>query len=251
MQAAPGTAEPMSAAAAADAQFRLFEAVSRCLTGLAAHQPVLVVLDDLHWADDPSLRLLRFLARALAAQPMLLLGAYRDTEASLELRELAGTAQQLTLQGLGPAEVEAMARELAEAMAVPGPSSQVASELWQRSGGNPFLVRELTRLVAAQGSWHEPTQLPASVTETLRRRLARLSTGCVRLLERGRRRRARHRSQPADPGWRGRRRRNGRRGHGRRGCGFGPAGRGPSRRRHRRHRGAAVHSRPLPRNHPR
>ena len=184
VQPAPGSAEPMSAAAAADAQFRLFEAVSRCLTGLAAHQPVLVVLDDLHWADDPSLRLLRFLARALATQAVLLLGAYRDTEASLELRELAGTAQQLTLHGLGPAEVEAMARELAEAMAVPGPSSQVASELWQRSGGNPFLVRELTRLVAAQGSWHEPTQLPASVTETLRRRLARLSTGCVRLLER-------------------------------------------------------------------
>jgi tetratricopeptide (TPR) repeat protein len=184
LQPASGTAEPMSAAAAADAQFRLFEAVSRCLAGLAAHQPVLVVLDDLHWADEPSLRLLSFLARALAAQAVLLLGAYRDTEASPELDELAGTAQQLTLHGLAPAEVEAMARELAEAMAAPGPSPQVASELWQRSGGNPFLVRELTRLLAAQGSWHEPTQLPASVTETLRRRLARLSTDCIRLLER-------------------------------------------------------------------
>src|SRR5215469_1978222 len=177
-------AEPMSAAAAADAQFRLFEAVSRCLSGLAARQPVLVVLDDLHWADEPSLRLLGFLARALAAQAVLLLGAYRDTEASRELCELAGTAQQLTLHGLAPAEVEAMARELAEAMAVPGPSSQVASELWRRSGGNPFLVRELTRLLVAQGSGNEPTQLPASLTETLRRRLARLSTDCVRLLER-------------------------------------------------------------------
>ena len=184
LQPAPGTAEPMSAAAAADAQFRLFEAVSRCLTGLAARRPVLVVLDDLHWADEPSLRLLGFLARALAAHAVLLLGAYRDTEASRELTELAGTAQQLALHGLRPAEVEAMARELAEAMAVPGPSSQVASELWRRSGGNPFLVRELTRLLVAQGSWHEPTQLPASVTETLRRRLARLSTDCVRLLER-------------------------------------------------------------------
>jgi len=184
VQPASGTAEPMSAAAAADAQFRLFEAVSRCLSGLAARQPVLVVLDDLHWADEPSLRLLGFLARALATEAVLLLGAYRDTEASRELRELAGTAQQLALHGLAPAEVEAMARELAEAMSVPGPSSQVASELWQRSGGNPFLVRELTRLLAAQGSWDEPTQLPASVTETLRRRLARLSTDCVRLLER-------------------------------------------------------------------
>ena len=107
-------AESMSAAAAADAQFRLFEAVSRCLSSLAADRPVLVVLDDLHWADEPSLRLLGFLARALTTQAVLLLGAYRDTEASSELHELAGMAQQLTLAGLAPAEVEAMARELAE-----------------------------------------------------------------------------------------------------------------------------------------
>jgi hypothetical protein len=173
----------MSAAAAADAQFRLFDAVSRCLAGLAHDRPVVVVLDDLHWADGPSLRLLGFLARALAAKAVALLGAYRDTEASPELHELAGTAQQLALHGLSRGEVEAMAWELAEAMAEPKPSSQVTSQLWQRSGGNPFFVRELTRLLAAQGSWHEHTQIPASVTETLRRRLARLSTGCVRLLE--------------------------------------------------------------------
>ena len=52
-----------------------------------------------------------------------------------------------------------------------------------RSGGNPLFVRELTRLLVAQGSWHEHIQIPASVAETLRRRLARLSTECVRLLE--------------------------------------------------------------------
>ena len=173
----------MSAAAAADAQFRLFEAVSRCLSSLAADRPVLVVLDDLHWADEPSLRLLGFLARALTSQAVLLLGAYRDTEASPELLKLAGAAQQLALAGLAQAEVETMARELAEAMAGPRPSSQVISQLWQRSGGNPFFVRELTRLLGAQGSWQEQTQIPASIAETLRRRLARLSTECVRLLE--------------------------------------------------------------------
>ena len=61
--------------------------------------------------------------------------------------------------------------------------AQVTAQLWQRSGGNPFFVRELTGCSQAQGSWQQPTQIPASVAETLRRRLARLSTECVRLLE--------------------------------------------------------------------
>jgi hypothetical protein len=81
LQPASSPAEPMSAVAAGDAQFRLFEAVARCLGRLAAGRPVLVVLDDLHWADVPSLRLLGFLARALVAESVALLGAYRDTEA--------------------------------------------------------------------------------------------------------------------------------------------------------------------------
>ena len=179
LQPASGPAEPMSAVAAGDAQFRLFEAVARCLRRLAASRPVLVVLDDLHWADEPSLRLLGFLARALAAEPVALIGAYRDTEAPPELRTIAGQAQQLALAGLAPDEVGELARELAGTALPP----QVAAQLWPRSGGNPFFVRELVRLLLAQGSWQQPAQIPASVAETLRRRLARLSTECVRLLE--------------------------------------------------------------------
>jgi tetratricopeptide (TPR) repeat protein len=179
LQPASGPAEPMDAVAAGDAQFRLFEAAARCLARLAASRPVLVVLDDLHWADEPSLRLLGFLARALAAESVALLGAYRDTEASPELLKIAGQAQQLALAGLTPDDIGALAKDLA-GTAVP---AQVTAQLWQRSGGNPFFVRELIRLLQAQGSWHQPAQIPASVAETLRRRLARLSTECVRLLE--------------------------------------------------------------------
>ena len=126
LQPASGSAESLSAAAAADAQFRMFEAVSQCLSGLAADRPVLVVLDDLHWADEPSLRLLGFLARTLAAKAVMLLGAYRDNEASPELHDIAGKAHQLALHGLAPAEVEAMAQELAESE----PPAQVTSQLW-------------------------------------------------------------------------------------------------------------------------
>ena len=80
-----GTSEATTAAAAADAQFRLFDAVARCLATLAADSLVVVALDDLQWADESSVRLLGFLARTLAASRVLLLGAFRDAEASPEL----------------------------------------------------------------------------------------------------------------------------------------------------------------------
>ena len=165
---------------AADAEFRLVQSVSQSLQALASHRPLLVVvLDDLHWSDDPSLRLLGFLARTLTTSKVLLLGAYRDLEASAQLLELAGTAQQLPLTGLDQADVEA----IVAAIAGPAVAAKVSSQMWRRSGGNPFFVRELTRLLVAQGRWQDQTHIPASVAETLRRRLARLSTECVRLLD--------------------------------------------------------------------
>jgi hypothetical protein len=92
----------LSTVTAADAQFRLLESVFRAVQTLAARRPLLVVLDDLQWSDEPSLRLLGFLARTLATSRVLLLGAYRDGKASDQLRELAGRAQQLPLKALDP-----------------------------------------------------------------------------------------------------------------------------------------------------
>lgn len=131
---------PEPGADAAQARFRLFDGVVRCLAGLAAHRPVLVVLDDLHWADEGSLRLLEFAARHLAASRVLLLGAYRDEEATERLRRLAGTAARVTPPGLSCAEVAGLMREVAASV----PPESVAVDVWRRTGGNPFLVRELT-----------------------------------------------------------------------------------------------------------
>jgi tetratricopeptide (TPR) repeat protein len=163
-------------AAAADERFRLFDAVGRCLIGLAARRPVAVMLDDLQWADDSSLDLLSFLVRALSGSPVLLAGAYRDTETPARLHDVAATAQQVALPGLSPGEVGSMVAALSGA----APASEVAEQLCRRTGGNPFFVRELTRLMQAHGAG---TQLPVGVIEAVRRRLARLSTDCVRLLD--------------------------------------------------------------------
>src|SRR5215831_16941248 len=91
-QPAVSAAELRTAAEAAHAQFLVFEAVSASLARLAADRPLVVVLDDLHWADAPSLRLLGFLSRSLAGDAVALLGAYRDAEAAGELHELATSA---------------------------------------------------------------------------------------------------------------------------------------------------------------
>ena len=73
----------LAAASALDpegARFRLFDATGEFLRSAAPRQPIVLVLDDLHAADEPSLLLLRFLARELGASRLLVLCAYRDVD---------------------------------------------------------------------------------------------------------------------------------------------------------------------------
>lgn len=64
------------------ARFRLFESITSFLKTLARSKPIMLVLDDLHWADEPSLLLLQFLAQQLADSHILVVGCYRDVELS-------------------------------------------------------------------------------------------------------------------------------------------------------------------------
>ena len=161
--AVPGT--PMSAA---DARFRLAESVVAVLAGLAAHQPLVVVVDDLQWADEQSLRLLEFAAAHLRYTRVLLLGAYRDTELATPPTD-RGTV--LPLSGLDPAGVAAVVAAVTGDRPDPG----LVERLHRRTGGNPFFVRELARLGLAAAA-------PGTVRDALERRLARLSGPCAELV---------------------------------------------------------------------
>jgi tetratricopeptide (TPR) repeat protein len=154
---------------AADSRFRLFDATAALVTRLSGDAGLVVVLDDLQWADDASLRLLEFLARHLGTARVLLLGAYRELGAGL-----AGLAQVLPLRGLDEAGVAAVMT----AVAGPRPDRELARKVWRRSGGNPLFVRELTRLVQAGAG----DVVPESVRDILLSRLARLSQPCAELL---------------------------------------------------------------------
>ena len=173
-------AEVGAAAEAARARFRLFEAVRAALAALARSAPTLVVLDDLQWADDSSLHLLEHVRRGLAAERVLFLGAYRDGEAGAALRDLAATCATVPLAGLDSTGVTA----LMAAVAGPVPDAELAATVRRRCGGNPFFVRELTRLMVARGEWSAATvAVPDGVRDLLRMRLARLSPPCADLLE--------------------------------------------------------------------
>ena len=137
------------------ARFRLFDAITTFLTRAAVARPLLLLLDDLHWADAPSLLLLEFLARDLADSHILLVGAYRDVEVhrgtplARTLGEIARRPHvtRLTLAGLGAPEV---ARVVAESTGRPPPADLVTA-LVGETEGNPLYVTELVRLLAAQG----------------------------------------------------------------------------------------------------
>jgi DNA-binding SARP family transcriptional activator len=185
----PPPAAPLDPEAA---RFRLFEAVAGLLRRAAAAQPILMVLDDLHWADKPSLMLLQFLTRQLRDVPVLVLGAYRDAEvgrrhplndvlASLSRERVTA---RITLQGLEAPEV---ARFIEAATGVPpGP---LAAAVHARTEGNPFFVRELVRLLEAEGrldAAEEPgwSGVPSTVREVVGRARNRLSGGADHLLTR-------------------------------------------------------------------
>jgi DNA-binding SARP family transcriptional activator len=163
------------------ARFRLFDATASFLREAGKAQPLVLVLDDLHAADVPSLLLLQFLAQQPAEMRVLVLGIYRDPELAPDhplapqLAELTRIAtQSLQLRGLPEAEVT----RFIEASDELEPSAGLAAAIHRKTEGNPLFVGEILRLAAAEGG----LAIPASVREVIARRLRHLSDACKRVL---------------------------------------------------------------------
>jgi ATP/maltotriose-dependent transcriptional regulator MalT len=170
---------PEEASAQTD-RFLLFDAVTNTLAERARVEGLVLVLDDLHRADEASLALLRFLTASLHTAPLLLIGTYRDTELPAEgpLHRLIvdfaddEVFELVELRGLDTEDTTALAaREGAEL----GPPEVAA--LRERTGGNPFFVTELIRLAA-----HGGAGVPSTVQAALRARLAVLPNATRELL---------------------------------------------------------------------
>jgi DNA-binding CsgD family transcriptional regulator len=181
---------------------RLHTAVTDLLTTISRRHPLLLVIEDGHWADTPTLLLLRHLARGAADARMLLLGTFRDTEADVpdtlsetlaDLRR-SDDVRRLRLAGLSEEDLTEFVRRAAGGDGGRG-GSELAHALGTLTDGNAFLVCELwrtlveTRVVEVAGGEIRLTKplnalgTPESVREVVTQRLSRLAPRTVDLLE--------------------------------------------------------------------
>jgi class 3 adenylate cyclase len=183
----PRTLEPEQA------RFRFFDSITTFLRNAGRREPLVLVLDDLHWADAPTLRLLQFLARELADSRLLVIGTYRDVALgrrhplSQALADLSreGLVDRVPLHGLTEPEVQ----RFIEVTASISPPRSLVSAVYGETEGNPFFVSEIVSLMASEGTLDDAADLdrftvtiPQGVREVVGRRLDRLSEDANRVL---------------------------------------------------------------------
>ncbi len=178
---APGLAAPVSDDPEG-ARFRLFDAIGRFVARAAEHRPLVLVLDDLHWADKPTLLLLRYLTRTAPPRGVMLLGTYRETEVdaghplSATLAELRGI-DGFTDHSLRRLD-EAAVAQLVKASA----AEQSGRRIFEETDGNPFFVVEMLSHLRETGGTGLGLGVPDGVKDVIARRLARLDTDTNRAL---------------------------------------------------------------------
>jgi len=173
---------------------RLFEGVTQFIIALSRQQPLVLFIDDLHWADRPTLQLLRYLTRNIARERVLLIGACRSEEIDEPLTSMmrgldrVGLLSRITLRRLTPDEVTLLIRGMAR-MTKGG--ERFSQRIYQETEGNPFFIIEVIRSLFEEGilHWDEhgwstdlkdfitnyaQIPIPASVRNVIQARLDRL-----------------------------------------------------------------------------
>ncbi|MGW5581170.1 ATP-binding protein [Micromonospora chokoriensis] len=163
-------------------RFRLHHGVGAWLNATAVRRPVAVVLDDLHAADAETLLLLNSVTE-LTTGAVLFVAAMRPTDNRERLADTMAvlarrSPHRIQLGGLSTAEVERLLGALARTTL----DADTVAALTERTGGNPFYVRESARLLAAEGTLVATSDVPEGVRDVLRRRLARLPSSAVSVL---------------------------------------------------------------------
>ena len=164
-------------------RFRLHREIWQWLAEAARARPLAVLLDDLHWADAETLAVLGGFADLPPGSRLLLVTAHRPHETDGRLADrLAVLARHAPLRLPLPGLPEAAVAAVVEAAGVPSVDAETVAALTERTGGNPFYVRETARLLAGEGALVALSEVPEGVRDVLRRRLARLPESAVSVL---------------------------------------------------------------------
>ncbi len=173
-----------------DQRFHLFDALTRVFTRGAAMVPLVLMLDDLHWADESSLSLLEFLAHDAHRHRLLVVCAYRDVEVTRKspllgtLGELSrsGRVRRIRLGGLTVDETGELTRRTTGLRL----NDSIVQAIYQQTDGNPLFVREVGKVLAEERASSSgdviAVDVPDGVREAIGRRLNRLSDDCNGLL---------------------------------------------------------------------
>jgi DNA-binding SARP family transcriptional activator/predicted ATPase len=166
---------------------QLFESVAQLIRLLALQQPLVLILEDLHWADEMSLRLLSFLGRRLRAWSTLVVGTAREEDlarAPVLRRTLEDLVRdqrlvEIRLAALSKPDTLALVRTLARAETDEAVVTSLAEQVWIASEGNPFVVVETVRSLPESAAAQPLAKLavPQRVRETIVRHLEQLSQG--------------------------------------------------------------------------
>jgi class 3 adenylate cyclase/tetratricopeptide (TPR) repeat protein len=176
-------------------QYRLLDAVATAIVAIGQTHPLLVILDDLHWADPQTLALLRHLVAEHAQRRLCVVGTFRPAEregsASIrglvaDMRSSGAVIDAIRLSGVSDA---AVAQLVASTPALADGGAQLAGALHRETDGNPFFVRELLRSIAARGDRSAGYDgglavdaLPTSIREVIERRVDQLGADVVAVL---------------------------------------------------------------------
>ena len=172
-----------------EARFRLFNAIAVFLRNASDARTMLVILDDLQWADEPSLILLQFLAQRLQECHVLVLAACRDVEARLvpqvarRIGSLVSDARIIPLRGLNSSDVGLLIEQSGDRAV----SASLGESIHRATNGNPLFVLELIHLLSAEGRLERPgppaaLPIPDRVREVIRRHASLVSERCRRIL---------------------------------------------------------------------
>ncbi len=179
---------------------RTFQALLQTMIELAGRQPLILVLEDLHWSDSTSLEFLLLLARRISAQPILLLLTYRTEDNNPKLthflaeldRERLG--KEFALKPMNSPEVEDMLQAILDS-----PQASLSKEfldtIFALTEGNPFFIEEILKALTtegeisfaeASGSWDQkeinPLHIPRTIQDAVQRRTQQLDEGTIQAL---------------------------------------------------------------------